>query len=401
VTLWHALSLALAVVTLLPTAYLGGLALLSARGRPPASGDRRRRFAAVVPSHNEEANIGATVQSLLATDWPEELRQVVVVADNCSDATAERAEEAGARVLVRVNEELRGKGYALELAFETLLEESEVDAIVVVDADTLVTPNLLAAYDARLEAGEHAVQAEYGVRNVHASWRTRLMTVALAMFHGVRSYGRERLGLSVGLRGNGMCFSTDLLRAHPHEAYGLVEDVEYGIAIGLGGHRVAYAGEAEVLGEMVSGGQGAATQRQRWEGGRRKLAREQVPRLVAQAVGRRSAMLFDLAMDLLVPPLSYVGLLVGTGVAIELVLLWVFGAPGVSTWVWLACVAGLALYVVRGVQLSGLGLQGWLALAWAPVYVFWKVVSVRPWKKSDDWVRTEREAERSADGEGE
>src|ERR1700746_195738 len=94
-------------------AYLLLLTLLSARLPAPRYGDPRLRFGMVVPAHNEENGIAATVQSLLSIDYPKDLFSVIVVADNCNDATAQRAEAAGARVLVRHDEEQRGKGYAL------------------------------------------------------------------------------------------------------------------------------------------------------------------------------------------------------------------------------------------------------------------------------------------------
>lgn len=388
-------SLLLGAPVLLVTGYLGVLALLARRPRPPEYGPPSVAFAVVVPAHNEEENIAKTVESLLALDYPRERFEVVVVADNCSDATAERAREAGARVLERSDDVRRGKGYALEHAFDLLLEEARADAFVVVDADTVVSANLLRAFAHRLEAGESAVQAEYGVSNVNASWRTQLMTLALAMFHDVRSLARERLKLSAGLRGNGMCFSRALLEAHPHKAYGLVEDVEYGIAIGLHGHRVAYAFEAEVLGEMVSGGRGAATQRKRWEGGRLALFRSRFFTLLRCAVERRDAVCLDLALDLAVPPLSYVGLLVSFGLVVEAILfVRSGGTPTPSLAVWALSLPALFAYVARGVQHAGLGARGWLVLSWAPVYVAWKLLLVRPWRRERRWIRTEREAER-------
>ncbi len=388
------ISLVIAVLSLSVTGYLGVLALLAFRNRPPACSERPwLRFAVVVPAHNEREGIATTVESLFALRYPRELLEIVVVADNCDDDTAARARAAGARVLERSNDERRGKGYALELAFDTLLAEQQADAFVVVDADTIVSENLLTAFHARLERGETAVQAEYGVSNVNASWRTRLMTVALAMFHGVRSEARERLCVSVGLRGNGMCFSRALLRLHPHEAYGLVEDVEYGVTIGLGGHRVAYAGEATVRGEMVSSGRAAESQRRRWEGGRGKLLAEKAPLLLRAFLRERRLMLLDLAYDLIVPPLSYVGLLVLAGVSTELVLLAWRGGAAPSTWVWLVSLVGLSLYVGRGLWLSGLGPRGVLALLWAPAYVCWKLARVRPWRADRAWVRTRRERE--------
>jgi cellulose synthase/poly-beta-1,6-N-acetylglucosamine synthase-like glycosyltransferase len=243
----------LALPVLAWTTYLAALAALSWENRPPAPVSApRTRFEVIVPAHDEELGIAATVENLLAVDYPAELRRVVVVADNCSDTTAARAAAAGATVLERHDTEKRGKGYALAHAFERALLEGRVDAVVVVDADTTVTPNLLRAFDARLQAGALAIQAEYAVANREASWRTRLMHIGFTLFHDVRSRARERLGVSAGLRGNGMAFAVRLLREVPHDAFSVVEDVEYGIRLGRAGHRVHYAGDARVFGEMVS-----------------------------------------------------------------------------------------------------------------------------------------------------
>src|SRR6185503_12695281 len=181
-----------AVPVSLADGYLLSLTLLSGELRAPSYGPPSLRFAIVVPAHNEQEGIASTVDNLLAIEYPKDLFSVVVVADNCSDETALRAEKAGARVFVRHDDKLRGKGYALAHAFERLM--SEVDALVVVDADTVVSPNLLSAFGARIASGAKAVQADYAVRNPNAAWRTRLMAVAFGSFHVVRSLARERLG---------------------------------------------------------------------------------------------------------------------------------------------------------------------------------------------------------------
>ena len=217
--------------------YLLLLALMSRTTLPPVCSSREVRFVVVVPAHNEERGIARTVDNLLGLDWPRDRFRALVVADNCRDATAARAAEAGAEVLVRIDPDRRGKGYALERAFEQVLSAGGADAVVVIDADTIASPNLLSAFAARLELGALAVQAEYAVLNPDASWRTRLMTLAFALFHDVRSRGRERLRLSCGLRGNGMCFASEALRRVPHRAFSLVEDIEYGIRLGLEGIR--------------------------------------------------------------------------------------------------------------------------------------------------------------------
>jgi cellulose synthase/poly-beta-1,6-N-acetylglucosamine synthase-like glycosyltransferase len=375
--------------------YLGSLALLSRSLGAVASSPPRTKFDVVVPAHDEERGIAATVASLKAVDYPAEMRRIVVVADNCSDATAARAGEAGAVVIERKDEVKRGKGYALAEAFARSLADRSVDAVVVVDADTHVAPNLLRAFDARFQGGATAVQADYCVANRRASWRTRLMHIGFTLFHDVRSRARERMGASAGLRGNGMAFATSLLREVPHEAFTIVEDVEYGIRIGLAGHRVHYAGEAEVFGEMPATGAASRSQRQRWEMGRWLLVRRHAAHLLAEAWRRRSLVLGDLAADLLVPPLSYLVLAVVAGSAAAAGMFVTGLAPWWALLPWGLAVLALAAYVIRGVWLARVGPRVFLDVFCVPFYMVWKIaVSMRraPARKGE-WVRTTREGE--------
>jgi cellulose synthase/poly-beta-1,6-N-acetylglucosamine synthase-like glycosyltransferase len=389
VSLLHVLLAFVAVPTVLSCLYLLGLTLLSAAPRTPARSARQLRFDVFVPSHNEAQVIALTVANLQRIDWPAERFRVRVIADNCTDTTAALARAAGADVLERHDTSLRGKGYALQFGFQASLDEGWADAVVVVDADAQVSPNLLEAFAARIERGEVAIQAHYGVLNPMASWRTQLITIAKAAFHIVRSRARERLGLSCGIRGNGWCVTHALLRAVPYRAFSLTEDVEFGIELGLAGRRVAYADEACSNAEMVTSETVAATQRQRWEQGRFQLIRARTVPLLLAAIRRRSAVLLDLAIDLIVLPLSYIVmftlvLIAGAGLA-------AWWAPALSIWLWcgLACTAALVLYVARGWQLSGVGLRGIGALGRVPGFLLWKLTLLG--QRRVGWVRTERE----------
>ncbi|MBS2025846.1 MAG: glycosyltransferase, partial [Deltaproteobacteria bacterium] len=309
---------------------------------------------------------------------------------------AAKAEEAGAEVLVRQDDKLRGKGYALEHAFQHE-KTAGADAVVVIDADTLVSANLLEAFAARLEAGARAVQADYAVRDAMGSWRTRLMAIAFGAFHIVRSRSRERFGVSCGLRGNGMCFSRALLAEVPHRAFSLVEDVEFGLRIGQAGHRVEYAGEAHVWGEMVATEQASRSQRQRWEGGRFLMARTFGPGLLVEAVRERSLLLLDLACDIVVPPLGQIVALDVLVLAVALAVRVRTGAGQGALTLAAASLAALFLYVLRGWSLSGTGARGLLDLTLAPLYLAWKL-TLRLRRRGNargDWVRTRRQGEPS------
>jgi 1,2-diacylglycerol 3-beta-glucosyltransferase len=373
--------------------YLTALAVLARRQAPSASIEPHLKFDIVIPAHNEETGIAATVASLLALDYPREFFRVFVIADNCLDRTAACASDAGAQVIVRDDPEHRGKGYALALAFRRSLMDNFADAVVVVDADTVASANLLRAFSARLEAGALAVQADYGVRNPQSAWRTRLMTIALAAFHGVRSLARERLALSCGLRGNGMGLSRAVLHKVPYNAFSVVEDLEYGLELGYAGVRVQYAHEAKVQGEMVVTERASRSQRRRWEHGRQALVREHVPRLLGQAWRSRDIRLLDLAADLVVPPLGQLVSITLMGAIVSIVAAQFNGGAPIATAVWAASLLGLLLYVLRAWALSGVGLPGLLDLLWAPVYVAWKLTLRFREKRQDPkaWVRTTRE----------
>lgn len=383
---------------LVPVGYLGLLTLLSGKLKAPVYGPPKLRFDFVVPSHNEELGIARTVKNLLAVDWPADKFRVLVVADNCKDATAARAREAGATVLERTDLQNRGKGYALHHAFERSLADQQADAVVVVDADTLVSPNLLQSFAARLEQGAMAAQTHYGVLEEKSSWRTRLMRIAFSVFHGVRSLARERLGVSCGLRGNGMCFSHALIREVPHDAFSVVEDVEYGIRIARKGHRVWYAHESHVLGEMVSSEKASRSQRRRWEGGRIALMKQYGLPLLIDGLKKRSLLLIDMAADVLVPPLTWMAAPAILGFIAATVVSAVEGVFAFSDEVFALSCFILSVYVLRGWWLSGVGLRGLLDLAYAPIYMAWKVrlMFSRPEEKKGEWVRTTREAETTA-----
>ncbi len=388
---WTDIGLAVAgLPTLAASLYLLALAILSRRQPPRAVAAPRMRFDIVVPAHDEDAQINRTVANLLALAYPRPLFRVLVIADNCCDRTAEYAAAAGAQVIVRNDPEHRGKGYALAHAFDYSLAHGFADAVVVVDADTIVTSNLLSAFSARFEAGAAALQADYGVRNPMASWRTRMMTIALSAFHGVRSLAREHLQLSCGLRGNGMGFSTSLLRAEPHHAFSIVEDLEYGLQLGSAGYRVEYVHEARVLGQMVSTEHASRSQRRRWEKGRRILARQRGIPLLSQAWTKRSPLLLDLALDLLVPPLGELVALDAVGLTLTILLT---PLGGMAMWIWSASAFGVAVYGIRAWALSGVGPRGLLDLLWTPVYVVWKLTLLFKHKdaRREEWIRTTRE----------
>ena len=356
------------------------------------------RFAFVVPAHNEAFGISETIASLRAVDYPPHAMRVIVIADNCTDDTAAVARSAGAKVLERFDDARRSKGFALSDMLPEVLADQRIDAIVIVDADTIVSPNILLLAAGRIAAGEQALQVRYGVRNPGDSWRTQLMAVAFACFHDVRSAGREEFHLSCGLRGNGMVFTREALERAPHRAASLVEDLEHGHDLADAGIRVAYVGGASVLAEMPTSAEASTSQRDRWERGRAEF-RSRALATARSGLRHRDRVRVDLGVDVLVPPLGTVAAvsLATAGLAAGATIVRRRLDPSLVP----AAVAlgGLGSHVIEGWRASGTGAKGLAALAHVPGYVWWKVAgkSGRSNPTTGDstpaWVRTTRNAE--------
>ena len=291
----------------------------------------------------------------------------------------------------------RSKGYAIEYLIDRLQTSGrfdDLDALVVIDADSTVSGDLLLGFASAIEAGEDWIQCFYTVSNPEASWRTRLLAYAFSLFNGVRPLGHSTLGLTAGLRGNGMCFTTRGLHRVPWSSYGLVEDFEYSWNVCIAGGKVAFLPWVAVRGIMLEqGGKPAIIQRRRWESGRRDLARRVLlPLLRSPRLGAIAKLVATI--ELTTPPM--VGLLLYYLCLVSANLLLVVGGSppqavslvlvGFSIFMSLAVVLyGLAPFLVFGLSWDYL-----LVLFYLPFYAVWKLLS-RLHGRPTQWVRTPRE----------
>ncbi|WP_159455286.1 WecB/TagA/CpsF family glycosyltransferase [Pseudobacteriovorax antillogorgiicola] len=346
----------------------------------------KRKFLILVPAHNESAGIANCIRSLKTIDYPENLYNIQVIADNCDDDTAQKARDEGALVWERSSEERKSKGYALEDAFKKYLVETDTEAFIVIDADTEVDRNLLNEFNEDLQLEKDWIQAYYTGSNVDASWRTRLMEWGFAVFNGSYLQGLSSLGLSVPLRGNGMCFSREGLQRVPWSCSGLAEDMEFGWELRFKNERVHFNPNARVKGEFVSQGATASSQRKRWEDGRSAVRSSFKDRMNELPAFKRFLYGFDLRMwpmAKLLGSLFLYGLLAfilaRDVLALAIVLLLI-----VTLYVFSPFIFGLASPRLVG------------AAVHVPRYVIWKLF-VKMKKSTSSWVRTTREAENSAE----
>lgn len=364
-------------------------------------------FAVVVPAHDEEAVLATVLKSLARQDYPCSDYEVVVIADNCRDATAALGRTHGATVLERHDPANRGKGHALNWGLSHLLSRPRPpDAFIVIDADSLVAPDFLRRINARLvrdmdARGLCALQGRYGVLNADQGWRAALMAAAFALANHIRPLGREQMGLSAGLKGNGMAFTRAVVECARWSGDSITEDLEYGFRLVRShGLRVGYVPEARVWAQMPTGPRQAAPQRRRWESGRYGLTRRGALPLLWEGLRRRSLLRCDAACDLLLPPLAELGLLL----SLWCVLIMVGRAAHLLPWpqAWAAtaasCALGLGAYVLVGLRAAGAPAAVYAALLSAPLYVVWKVCLcgaslIRCWcagRKGARWERTPR-----------
>lgn len=385
-----ALGTAGTALTLPGTLELAALTLGSLLPARALSGDAAAcgKLAVVVPAHDEEAGIASCVASLRACTPPPNGARIVVVADNCGDRTAERAREAGAEVRVRTDATRRGKGYALELVFGELLADPEVEAVLVVDADTRVEPDFLVANARAFGGRADATQCRYLVGNPEASRRARLMNVALLGFHVARPRARQRFGLSVGIFGNGFGLHRRVLERLPYTAHSVVEDLEYHLMMVREGFRVRFLEETAVYADVPTTEEGLRTQRSRWEGGRFRMIREQAPALAREVLRGRLELTEPLGELLLLPLATHVGVLLG-----------VLVVPFPPTQLYAAASLGVVATHVAS-ALRGGAVEDVRALAGVPLYVAEKLVrlpaTLLASRKDQAWVRTRRDPEASS-----
>jgi cellulose synthase/poly-beta-1,6-N-acetylglucosamine synthase-like glycosyltransferase len=361
------------------------------------SAEPRSRFLIVIPAHDEEAGIAETVRSCLAVEYPADLFEVLVIADNCTDDTAGVAGREGATVVERHDLTRKSKGYAIEYLIERLQESGRfdsLDALIVVDADSTVSRDLLLGFAAAIEAGNDWVQCFYAVSNPGASWRTKLMAYAFCLFNGVGPLGRSTLGLSAGLCGNGMCLTTEGLRRVPWSSFGLVEDFEFSWNVRVAGEKIAFLPWTAVHGVMLKhGGKPAASQRQRWESGRREVARRMFNPLLRSP---RLGTLAKLAaiIELTTPPMVRLLLYYLCVLALNVLLIVFGGLPAGYSAVLIGFCAlmslAIVLYGIAPFLVFGLSWEYMIIFFYIPFYAVWKLLTALGGKPSH-WVRTPRE----------
>lgn len=385
---WKLISLTAACATLPGSVELLVLSAASMlpRRSDPSIGTSPWRVAIVIPAHNEATGIASCVKSLLAAERQDMNVEIYVIADNCTDNTATLACSAGANVLTRTNDKERGKGHALHFAFMSLAPLG-FDCVLIVDADSVVASNFIVEAAGAMRNGADAVQTRYLVRNMEEGTRARLMGLALRAFNILRLMGRDRLGLSAGLLGNGFGLRSETVQAVPYLASSVVEDLEYHLSLVDSGRRVRFVESTMVFGEMPVRGKGVETQRSRWEGGRLRMMLEKIPVLLLKVIRGKFAFLEPL-LELLLLPLAF---------HVTLLLIALSAPQRTVRDIGIFGIFIVLLHLLATIKVGGGDWRDLSTLAVAPFYILWKLMLIpsmlRSSRSNSAWVRTSRTAE--------
>lgn len=363
------------------------------RKSPPCTYQFANRFGIIIPAHNEELLLGELIQSIKNSTYPSDLYEILVIADNCTDTTAEIAKKMGAQSFSRFDSEKRGKPHALHWLISQI-NLKQYDAFVIIDADTIIDPNFLAVMDDHISSGGKALQGYFGVSNPDENWLTRLSILPGILKFKMHFPGKNLLNLSCPLAGNGMCFSTEIFQKYGWNAFSLVENWEYYLMLTLQGYTVASVKEAIIYSQVTKSLQSAKSQRVRWSKGRLETLLKYWPDFFKHGILKCDIHKIDALIEILRP--SYSVQIFWSIIYIVLIFIFnEFSTEFYSMFLTVACfiLGSQILYFFIGLLIQKPSLKTWLALFMVPLYILWKIfvtISGMLTFRDKSWIRTKR-----------
>ena len=388
-----AILFAIALILLIPVAVLFlecTAALLSAPKETSETKSPRPKIAVLIPAYNEAAGIAATISTILPQLTPDD--RLLVIADNCTDATAEIARNCGATAIERQDTERKGKGYALDFGLESIASDPP-EVVIMVDADCICQPDALEKLARVAVDSKRPVQATYLMEQPpNPTPKDSISALAFLVKNLVRPSGLKQLGYPSLLTGTGMAFPWSIIRSVSLASSNIVEDMQMSLDLAIGGSPTIFCPEARVTGCLPQQQQVAKTQRTRWEHGHIQTLLTQTPRLTAASVQQKRFDLLAIALDLSVPPLSLLVAIWLAAFAASL-LAAAFGTSPIPA-VLLAVQGILILVSIVGAwaKFGRADISGSTLLS-VPFYILWKIPLYFGFllKRQTKWVRTERD----------
>ncbi|QRF23944.1 glycosyltransferase [Alicyclobacillus sp. TC] len=365
--------------------------------KKPHTHSPEKKFAILIPAHNEERVIGFLLDSLFAQDYPSHLYDIHVIADHCSDHTAEVALAHGAKVHCREQSTQRSKGYAIEWMLKRLQEMSvSYDAVLIFDADNLVEADFLQAMNHHLCTGHRVIQGYLGVKNPFDSWVTVSQAVSYWFSNCMWQKARNNLGLACSLGGTGVCVDFNLLAEMGWHATGLAEDLEFGVRCIRRGIYPVWAHEARVYDEKPIDLVSSLRQRIRWMRGHFYCAKRNFFPLLSKALQKRDVRQLDAALYLFQPIRFIILFLISLMVFFHISISSDMGINHLSgllpTYFWILISAILYLQIPFALFLEKVNWRAYFALPLLPIFLWtWGPITLYAFLSCSDqrWSHTE------------
>ena len=260
----------------------------------PLIKNKKHKFMMILPAHNEASVIGALVESLQALDYPKELYDIYVIADNCTDNTAQIAKDLGAIVYERFDEKRKTKGFAMQWFLnQKIKENADYDAFCVFDADNVVDKNFLNAMNKKLCQGEEIVQGYRDIKNPADSWISAGYALFYWMMNRFYHLARYNLGLSPLINGTGFMVDFNLIKPTGWDTITLTEDIEFSLKNIAKGRKLRWATDAIVYDEQPTEFKQSWSQRARWTVGHLQCMKYYTKDLAEGVLEYRTLMNFD------------------------------------------------------------------------------------------------------------
>lgn len=266
------------------------------------SAKKQHRFAVVVSARNESSVIGNLISSIRNQNYPQELVDIFIIADNCTDNTAEIARSAGAIVYERFNKEQVGKGYALDWMFNIIESEyadRNYEGYIIFDADNVLDPNYIAEMNKVFDNGYRIITSYRNSKNYDTNWITAGYSLWFLREAKYLNNARMQLGTSCAISGTGFLVSADAIRENNGWIHHLLtEDIEFTTDSIIHGEKIGYCADAILYDEQPTKFSQSYTQRLRWAKGFYQVFRNYGAKLV-KGVFKGSFSCFDMLMTIM------------------------------------------------------------------------------------------------------
>ncbi len=346
----------------------------------------RPSVAVLIPAHNESLVITKTIQTILPQLLPQD--QLLVVADNCTDETANMARSLGANVVERFNTTLRGKGYALDHGIQ-YLHNRPPQVVMIVDADCSLSAHFIQVLAQACVQLQRPVQSlDLMLAPANANLKMKIAEFAWAVKNKVRPLGFKALGLPCQLMGTGMAFLwTDITKMSLANGH-IAEDMKLGIDFCRAAKAAVFIPDVLVTSLFPQGEQAATTQRARWEHGHLGMIISEAPSLLLESLKSRNMQMFGLACDLIIPPLAVLVLL-----CVAVFIVSFIAQAQLALLLSSLLLAALTVAVLLAWLFFGRAIISFKQLCYAPIYAMIKIPLYIKFflNRQVEWVRSKRD----------